>query len=156
MGFLSPKPNPTEDATSRATTVVPSHNNSSTNLSTEMEKPPIPTSSPPTTSDSKDVSSINKETGLQTSTEATPGTALAAEEEMEKSLEKPEEEVEYPTGTKLAIITLSLCLSVFLVALDNTIIATAIPRITDQFRALDDGMIPYTLQSTLRMFYKRM
>lgn len=44
----------------------------------------------------------------------------------------------YPTGGKLAVITLALCLSVFLVALDNTIIATAIPRITDHFNALDD------------------
>ncbi|KAJ7755196.1 major facilitator superfamily domain-containing protein [Mycena metata] len=41
-------------------------------------------------------------------------------------------------GLQLALITLALCLSVFLVALDNTIIATAIPKITDQFQSLDD------------------
>lgn len=35
-------------------------------------------------------------------------------------------------------IMFGLCLSVFCVALDNTIIATAIPRITDDFRALQD------------------
>ncbi|KAJ7055580.1 DHA14-like major facilitator [Mycena amicta] len=46
--------------------------------------------------------------------------------------------VEYPSGVKLALLTLALCLSVFLVALDNTIIATAIPHITDQFKSLDD------------------
>ncbi|KAJ7250375.1 DHA14-like major facilitator [Mycena rebaudengoi] len=46
--------------------------------------------------------------------------------------------VEYPEGLKLALITVALCLSVFLVALDNTIIATAIPKITDQFKSLDD------------------
>ncbi|KAK2590900.1 hypothetical protein QQS21_011412 [Conoideocrella luteorostrata] len=39
---------------------------------------------------------------------------------------------------KLALITVALCLSVFCVALDNTIIATAIPRITDQFHTLED------------------
>ncbi|KAF2499315.1 MFS general substrate transporter, partial [Lophium mytilinum] len=36
------------------------------------------------------------------------------------------------------MITVALCLSVFCMALDNTIIATAIPRITDQFKALND------------------
>ncbi|KAK5003455.1 hypothetical protein LTR28_010165, partial [Elasticomyces elasticus] len=44
----------------------------------------------------------------------------------------------YPTGMKLGLITLALCLSVFLVALDNTIVATAIPRITDEFNSLAD------------------
>lgn len=54
--------------------------------------------------------------------------------------EKPEDEdeIEYPHGIKLAIISASLCLAVFLMALDNTIIATAIPKITDQFQSLDD------------------
>ncbi|KAJ7983025.1 major facilitator superfamily domain-containing protein [Mycena polygramma] len=41
-------------------------------------------------------------------------------------------------GFQLALITFALCLSVFLVALDNTIIATALPRITDYFNSLDD------------------
>ncbi|RDW73937.1 putative DHA14-like major facilitator ABC transporter [Coleophoma crateriformis] len=48
------------------------------------------------------------------------------------------EGVEYPTGMKLGLISLALCLSVFLMALDNTIIATAIPKITDQFHSLND------------------
>lgn len=51
----------------------------------------------------------------------------------QKSLEQAQ-----PTGLKLATIIVALCLAVFLVALDNTIIATAIPRITDAFHALDD------------------
>ncbi|KAK3940919.1 hypothetical protein QBC46DRAFT_449140 [Diplogelasinospora grovesii] len=45
---------------------------------------------------------------------------------------------EYPTGLKLGLISLALCLSVFLIALDNSIIATAIPKITDQFHSLPD------------------
>lgn len=49
-----------------------------------------------------------------------------------------DEEIEYPAAWKLIAITIALCLCVFCVALDNTIIATAIPRITDQFNALDD------------------
>ena len=44
----------------------------------------------------------------------------------------------YPKGLKLAIIMLALELAVLCVALDNTIIATAIPKITDNFHALDD------------------
>jgi MFS transporter, DHA2 family, glioxin efflux transporter len=43
----------------------------------------------------------------------------------------------YPQGFRLIAIILSLILSVFLVALDRTIIATAIPRITDEFHSLD-------------------
>ncbi|CAK7237930.1 hypothetical protein SBRCBS47491_010210 [Sporothrix bragantina] len=45
---------------------------------------------------------------------------------------------EYPTGTRLVLIMLALCLAVFLMALDNSIIATAIPKITDQFHSLND------------------
>ncbi|CAK7563297.1 MAG: hypothetical protein SEPTF4163_001162 [Sporothrix epigloea] len=45
---------------------------------------------------------------------------------------------EYPTGMRLGLIMLALCLAVFLMALDNSIIATAIPKITDQFHSLDD------------------
>ena len=64
-------------------------------------------------------------------------------------------EVVYPTGLKLTFITIALCLSVLCMALvscslevldeaylstpqDNTIIATAIPKITDEFQALGD------------------
>ncbi|KAJ5578221.1 MFS general substrate transporter [Penicillium hispanicum] len=43
-----------------------------------------------------------------------------------------------PFGSRLVVIAISLMLAVFCVALDNTIIAVAIPKITDQFHALDD------------------
>ncbi|KAF2749814.1 MFS general substrate transporter [Sporormia fimetaria CBS 119925] len=49
-----------------------------------------------------------------------------------------EEDIEYPKAWKLGAITLALCLSIFCMALDNTIIVTAIPRITDQFNAVND------------------
>ncbi|ESZ94686.1 hypothetical protein SBOR_4937 [Sclerotinia borealis F-4128] len=48
------------------------------------------------------------------------------------------EEAVYPHGLKLAVILAALCLAVFLVALDQTIIATAIPKITDQFNSIQD------------------
>ncbi|KAJ6554846.1 putative efflux pump antibiotic resistance protein [Mycena capillaripes] len=56
----------------------------------------------------------------------------------------PEEQVSslvedhLPHGAKLALLILALGLSVFLVALDNTIITTAIPKITDEFSSLND------------------
>ncbi|KAJ7197954.1 major facilitator superfamily domain-containing protein [Mycena pura] len=68
-------------------------------------------------------------------------------------------EGDYPKGLKLALITLALCLSVFLFALDNTIIATAIPHITDQFQSLDDvgwygSACVFTTASTQLLFGK--
>ncbi|EME50120.1 hypothetical protein DOTSEDRAFT_59249 [Dothistroma septosporum NZE10] len=47
-------------------------------------------------------------------------------------------ESEYPSGLRLALIFTSLVLAVFLVALDATIIATAIPTITSEFNSLLD------------------
>ncbi|KAK4506935.1 hypothetical protein PRZ48_000668 [Zasmidium cellare] len=48
-------------------------------------------------------------------------------------VEKPEE---YTTGAALVALVGSLMLGMFLVALDNTILSTAIPKITDQFKDL--------------------
>lgn len=76
----------------------------------------------------------------------------------ETQLDEAHADVEYPVAWKLGLITIGLCLSVFCMALvrlesppyliprsgsltdiqDNTILATAIPRITDQFHALED------------------
>ncbi|KAI1134501.1 putative efflux pump [Hypoxylon sp. FL0543] len=55
-----------------------------------------------------------------------------------RQIQTREDGTEYPTGLKLGLITLALCLSVFLMALDNAIIATAIPKITDAFHSLPD------------------
>jgi len=45
---------------------------------------------------------------------------------------------EYPKSWKLFVIVTALCLAVFLVALDQTIVAVAVPKITDYFHSLDD------------------
>lgn len=52
--------------------------------------------------------------------------------------EEPEDDSKYLSGFKLAILTLGLCLTTFVIALDNTIIATAIPKITSVFNSLED------------------
>lgn len=51
---------------------------------------------------------------------------------------EPEDESGYLSGFKLGILTLGLCLTTFVIALDNTIIATAIPNITTVFDSLGD------------------
>ncbi|OCK80654.1 MFS transporter [Lepidopterella palustris CBS 459.81] len=43
-----------------------------------------------------------------------------------------------PTGGRLAILAVCICMAVFLQALDTTIISTAIPKIVKQFHSLSD------------------
>lgn len=45
---------------------------------------------------------------------------------------------DYPRALQLTFIVVALVLSIFLVSLDMTIVATAIPRITDEFHSLND------------------
>ncbi|KAL7937365.1 MFS general substrate transporter [Trichoderma chlorosporum] len=90
----------------------------------------------------------------------------------EKRHEKPEgmtlvqndelAEDEYPSGIKMFFIVLALVLSVFLLSLDMTIVATAIPKITDEFQGLDKAgwygaaffMTVGSFQSTWGKVYK--
>jgi MFS family permease len=57
-----------------------------------------------------------------------------------KLLENAEEESDndFLTGKKLVLVILAAALAMFLVALDRTIIGTAVPRITDEFHSLSD------------------
>ncbi|MCJ1350729.1 MAG: hypothetical protein MMC33_000710 [Icmadophila ericetorum] len=82
---------------------------------------------------------LSKVTTPQTSVQGNKDQELPSHGE-EKAMKEPdlEQEQVYPEGLKLAIIVTALCLSVFLVALDATIIATAIPKITTQFNSLND------------------
>jgi len=52
--------------------------------------------------------------------------------------EEDDENIVYPSGLPLILLTIGLCLATFTVALDNSIIATAIPKITTVFDSLDD------------------
>ena len=53
-------------------------------------------------------------------------------------LSSPQDEIDYPPAHKVVVIMLALFISAFLVALDRTIIGTAIPKITDDFQSLGD------------------
>jgi MFS transporter, DHA2 family, glioxin efflux transporter len=60
----------------------------------------------------------------------------------DERLEKPNPDDakpdEYPSGARLVFIVLALVLGIFLVSLDLTILATAIPKITGDFHGLED------------------
>ncbi|KIV78208.1 hypothetical protein PV11_09949 [Exophiala sideris] len=137
MGFFNKKATSSdpdsENVKSEATTVVPSQNVSNTDLNKHHQVD----------------EAVAEKTQSDTSSEKKPDT-LPQNSSADVPIQKEEnhadgvlpsaedQEAEYPHGLKLGLITLALCLSVFLVALDNTIIATAIPKITDHFNSLGD------------------
>ncbi|KAK3901419.1 putative HC-toxin efflux carrier TOXA [Staphylotrichum tortipilum] len=61
-----------------------------------------------------------------------------AEGSVKEEQPEAEDDGEYPTGWAFTFIVVALVLSVFLVSLDMTIVATAIPKITDEFQGLGD------------------
>ena len=67
-----------------------------------------------------------------------PATGASAEKDDVRPTESATAAPEYPTAWKLFVIVAALCLAVFLVALDQTIVAVAVPKITDHFHSLDD------------------
>ncbi|KAL8754376.1 MAG: hypothetical protein Q9199_004396 [Rusavskia elegans] len=58
--------------------------------------------------------------------------------DIEKKDEHEEDETQYPSPKIVAIVMLALYLAMYLVALDRTIISTAVPTITDEFNSLGD------------------
>jgi len=80
----------------------------------------------------------NKETVITNSVERPTSSSQPSHKDGQDGQEGEEDTTEYPSGVKLTLITIALCLSVFCMALDNTIIATAIPKITDQFKSIND------------------
>lgn len=82
---------------------------------------------------------IDKDTmTTDTEREKTPERAPSASGSGSASAETGEDNVVYPTGLKLFLIIASLCLAVFLVALDQTIIAPALGAITGEFGSVKD------------------
>ncbi|KAK3064895.1 hypothetical protein LTR53_018345, partial [Teratosphaeriaceae sp. CCFEE 6253] len=76
-----------------------------------------------------------------------PASPTSYEPEMEKpaaspldtnSPTEPSNDPEYPPFRQRLLVMIAILLAVFLIALDRTIIATAIPKITDAFHSLDD------------------
>jgi MFS family permease len=71
-----------------------------------------------------------------------------------------DDKTQYATGVKLTMIVLSLQLTNFCIAIDNTIITTAIPRITDEFGSLGDvgwyGSAYLLFVSGFQLFFGRL
>ncbi|KIW17523.1 hypothetical protein PV08_04717 [Exophiala spinifera] len=164
MGLLNKEPastgsDPAEHVTSGATTVVPSQNVSNVDLEKEL---PVETTvaEKSHTSSQKRMDAEKRQT--VTGSASSTGDVELQNEKAHEDGEPPfgDEEAVYPAGLKLALITLALCLSVFLVALDNTIIATAIPKITDHFRSLGDvgwyGSAYLLTTCALQLFFGKM
>ncbi|KAK4184507.1 major facilitator superfamily domain-containing protein [Podospora australis] len=56
----------------------------------------------------------------------------------QNAFNKEENSLHHPSSLQLTLIIIALCLAVFCQALDTSILATAIPRITDEFSSLGD------------------
>lgn len=63
---------------------------------------------------------------------------LSYEEASTQDSDSNKEEPEYPPTSQVIVIILAIYLAAFLVALDQTIIGVAIPKITDQFKSIPD------------------
>src|SRR5262245_8727657 len=81
------------------------------------------------------------------STSPTPSNASTMEKEQDDRSLVPSDQPEltkvessvYPQKWKLALIFVALCFIVFMFSLDMTVVATAIPRIVDDFKSLNDA-----------------
>lgn len=82
-----------------------------------------------------DLKKIAGQTSEQTAVEEAPSTAAAPEED---NHEDEDDESQYPVGLQFWLVLVSLCLSVFLVALDQTIIAPALGAITTEYGSTKD------------------
>ncbi|KIX09628.1 uncharacterized protein Z518_00709 [Rhinocladiella mackenziei CBS 650.93] len=104
----------------------PSSQTSAATSVSELSKPPLPT-----IDDEKE----QEEVTLSRKSSLQPG-PIEKDGELERELSRINTS-DYPSTFPLLMIVVALMCSIFLVALDMTIVATAIPRITDQFHSLD-------------------
>jgi hypothetical protein len=107
---------------------------SSSNRSTDDWKA-TPVSSSPPSQDQNQVAAMDNPVPV---TEKQALDAPANAIDASSATPSQEEAVEYPKLPQLILIALALAISIFLIALDSSIIATAIPRITDEFNSLPD------------------
>ncbi|OAL47089.1 major facilitator superfamily transporter [Pyrenochaeta sp. DS3sAY3a] len=72
------------------------------------------------------------------SADETPDSPVSSNESTLEDGDHAQAQPEYPSGPKTALIMVSLYISIFLVALDRTIMGPAIPAITNQFNSIGD------------------
>lgn len=94
-----------------------------------------------TSTSSSDREKIDKTEACDSFSQKEPVLSMTPKDSTPAATERPvvmSSEPQYPEGLKIVSIILALCLAVFLVALDQTIISTAIPKITDHFKSTED------------------
>ncbi|KAL9025801.1 MAG: hypothetical protein Q9196_005437 [Gyalolechia fulgens] len=87
---------------------------------------------------STEVGSLSEEKPIETRPLSRTASSSSKDKEIEAQSPIDQNDVDYPKGIRLFGIVVALIISIFLVALDMTIVATAIPRITDQFHSIDE------------------
>lgn len=107
---------------------------------------------------------LSNQTSFGVATEPTPDgigpTQTSNERERRPhKVEATENPHAYPGPLALSLLTVGICISVFLVSLDRTIVATAIPRITNEFHSSNDvgwyGSAYLVTASALQPIYGR-
>ncbi|KAH0559978.1 hypothetical protein GP486_003494 [Trichoglossum hirsutum] len=83
-------------------------------------------------------SSLKKHTPSQNNSSLATSEEKKPVSRIVEKLDSHSDSIVYPGKVQVTFITIALCLSILLVALDQTIVATAVPKITDHFQALDD------------------
>ncbi|KAL2269654.1 hypothetical protein VTJ83DRAFT_1838 [Remersonia thermophila] len=126
---------------------------SQTTLATEQQPASSPTSSAATTPPSAlqlpvSARGARQDASVSATTTRAPTPTDAGDREKKGSGTDPsvqeavaasvDDDGDYPKGWVFTFIIVALVLSVFLVSLDMTIVATAIPKITDEFQSLSD------------------
>lgn len=96
-------------------------------------KVPIPESS-----SSTETHSVGETEEKAMDTTLVPINSLEAGDTKEKECGEEEEDQIFLSPLKVFLVTFALCLANFCIGLDNSIITTAIPKITDEFRTLKD------------------
>ncbi|KAK6581379.1 hypothetical protein PZA11_006070 [Diplocarpon coronariae] len=120
---------------SEKTSVTASTREDAKRAGAEATKPPRPVT------ETIEASTVAKDEGRSTEEEA-------------QARSDAGQDLQYPHGVKLWIILGALCLAVFLVALDQTIISTAIPKITDRFQSIKDiGCLPIGAISIVVIYF---
>jgi hypothetical protein len=93
---------------------------------------------PPTVGVDEKQSPSSEEKDLSRTEAPTDQDAQPVDASAKEASDAEDGEIVYPGGVQLGLLTFGLCMATFTVALDNTIIATAIPKITTVFDSLGD------------------
>lgn len=76
---------------------------------------------------------------VQPTAEENPDTTTPRPDQLEiEESGTSDESINYPTGPKLWLTMISLCTAIFLNGLDLTIVAVAVPSLTDDFKTISD------------------